>query len=502
MSRLLTSRKPLLAFAAGSLTGSAAYCLLTPPNRPSPLVPPQTKVAVAIQTDDDVLDAPPTTFANDIRFPTARHLWALQLGLPQTEQLQFRESYVASVNFKTRVPNWVLEHLTKETLKGNADRQGITFFADESVPSKFRAQNEDYWRSGFSRGHLVPAGNNKQSQQAMRDTFALSANIVPQDLDHNVWYWNRLELFVRDLTEKFDDVYVLSGPAWVPEEIPAPAVSTITDSSHALSSPSQSSSLVPTPPPPPTHDSVTSSPLSENPPPPTRTRWVNTAAPTHQIRYPVTNKTQVAVPTHLFKAVLAVREGRDTPQLLPSPDDAGDAPPPLPMLTPDVQSSQQDVSPTLTPPQPPTYHFAAFLIPNKPIPENTPFTDFQTTRTELEKVVGFEVFPNLANALWAGDSGDVGDVDVGGDDNNDGTIAYSTLQPRVESLCAHPGSCIMISPANHRLYFFTRALRNARDLARFERTVGKVLASDAVPDVEFMEMLARRVEEIEEDGGI
>ena len=48
-----------------------------------------------------------------------------------------------------------------------------------------------------------------------QDTFYLT-NIVPQDIDNNGGYWNRLEVWCRDLTKKYSDVWVISGPLWLP----------------------------------------------------------------------------------------------------------------------------------------------------------------------------------------------------------------------------------------------------------------------------------------------
>lgn len=49
----------------------------------------------------------------------------------------------------------------------------------------------------------------------MSDTFYLS-NIVPQDIDNNAGFWNRFEMYCRDLTNKFDHVRVFSGPLFLP----------------------------------------------------------------------------------------------------------------------------------------------------------------------------------------------------------------------------------------------------------------------------------------------
>lgn len=49
----------------------------------------------------------------------------------------------------------------------------------------------------------------------MNKTFFLS-NILPQDLDNNGRYWNLMEIYSRNLVKKFKDVYVVSGPLFLP----------------------------------------------------------------------------------------------------------------------------------------------------------------------------------------------------------------------------------------------------------------------------------------------
>jgi len=48
--------------------------------------------------------------------------------------------------------------------EGSANRKHIQFKADPSVPTMFSASNLDYLGSGWSRGHMSPAGDNKNSQ--------------------------------------------------------------------------------------------------------------------------------------------------------------------------------------------------------------------------------------------------------------------------------------------------------------------------------------------------
>ncbi len=73
---------------------------------------------------------------------------------------------------RTRNPAWVAEHITPASLlANNGDRKHSTFVEDESIPSKFRAKLHDYFRSGYDRGHQVPAADAKWSQAALDQTF-------------------------------------------------------------------------------------------------------------------------------------------------------------------------------------------------------------------------------------------------------------------------------------------------------------------------------------------
>ena len=47
---------------------------------------------------------------------------------------------------------------------GDANRKHSKFKPDPSVPVMFSAHNSDYLGSGWSRGHMSPAGDSKQSQ--------------------------------------------------------------------------------------------------------------------------------------------------------------------------------------------------------------------------------------------------------------------------------------------------------------------------------------------------
>ncbi|KAK0483289.1 hypothetical protein IW261DRAFT_937780 [Armillaria novae-zelandiae] len=139
-----------------------------------------------------------------------------------------RKAYVAAYDRRLRHPAWTAEHLTlaslgKSTLapsesSESGDRSKSTFIEDESIPVPFRARLQDYFRSGYDRGHMVPAADAKFSQEAMNETFYLS-NIAPQVGDgFNRHYWAYLEDWCRRLTGSFADVYVFTVPLYLPRK--------------------------------------------------------------------------------------------------------------------------------------------------------------------------------------------------------------------------------------------------------------------------------------------
>ncbi|KAK0448377.1 uncharacterized protein EV420DRAFT_856610 [Desarmillaria tabescens] len=156
-----------------------------------------------------------------------------------------RKAYVAAYDRRLRHPAWTAEHLTlaslgKSTLvpsesSESGDRSKSTFIEDESIPVPFRARLQDYFRSGYDRGHMCvalvihsnlvltrmkgfPRPTAKFSQEAMNETFYLS-NIAPQVGDgFNRHYWAYLEDWCRRLAGSFADVYVFTVPLYLPRK--------------------------------------------------------------------------------------------------------------------------------------------------------------------------------------------------------------------------------------------------------------------------------------------
>lgn len=124
-----------------------------------------------------------------------------------------KAGYTVSYNVETKNPNWVAWHLTADHTEGSYKRKGIDFRPDEDAPAP-QVDTYDYMQSGFDRGHMCPAADNKWSQEAMEDCF-LMTNMCPQIHALNSGLWNTLENQCRSWAKKYGDIYIVSGPIFL-----------------------------------------------------------------------------------------------------------------------------------------------------------------------------------------------------------------------------------------------------------------------------------------------
>jgi endonuclease G len=198
-------------------------------------------------------------------------------------------------NDTLRIPNWVAYHLTRKNLGGRAQRRN-DFHDDESLePEEARSLPKDYVGSGFDKGHLAPAEDFTRSRKAMSTSFLMS-NMSPQYHATNGGVWAKLEAAVRAMVKDEGEAWVVSGDAFLPAK-------------------------------------------GET------TRWV--------IRK---GERRVAIPTHLFKALLA----RD---------------------------------------QDGVWTAYAFLVPNARVSQGKPPREYLMSVDALEKETGWDFFPLLDDSL-------------------------------------------------------------------------------------------------------
>ena len=118
--------------------------------------------------------------------------------------------YVVSYDEASRIPVWVAYELTEEETYGTFSRDGKDFRPDENDRA-VQADDYDYRGSGWSRGHMAPAGDFQWDDFAMWDTFNYT-NCCPQDERLNNGSWNTLEKRVRNWARQFGSVFVVTGP--------------------------------------------------------------------------------------------------------------------------------------------------------------------------------------------------------------------------------------------------------------------------------------------------
>ncbi|XP_003690946.1 endonuclease G, mitochondrial [Apis florea] len=222
----------------------------------------------------------------------------MKYGFPGLDHVRSYEDFVLSYDRRNRVAHWVFEHLNKEKLQANQEisRSKCEFKSDPSIHPFFRAENNDYKGSGYDRGHLAAAGNHKCAQKHIDETFFLS-NISPQvGVGFNRDSWNRLEKYVRHLTKIYKDVYVCTGPLYLPK-------------------------------------------IEAN--------------GKKYVRYEVIGTNHVAVPTHFYKIVVG-----------------------------ETHDSKLEME--------------AFVMPNTPIDDNTPLTNFQVPPESIERAAGLLFFDKIS----------------------------------------------------------------------------------------------------------
>ena len=129
-----------------------------------------------------------------------------------SEEVIFHSAYTISYNPQTLTANWVAYELTADETDGPWSRKGFNFMPDPDYTG-LQADHGDYKGSGYSRGHLAPAGDMKWDSTAMAESFYYT-NCIPQDKALNNGKWNQLEMKTRSWAQQFGKVFVVTGPVF------------------------------------------------------------------------------------------------------------------------------------------------------------------------------------------------------------------------------------------------------------------------------------------------
>ena len=133
-------------------------------------------------------------------------------GLPVAKDRQamvYHKAYTLEYSEQHEQARWTAHMLTRNRVGGDIQRDPI-FYEDPAVETG-SANHEDYRKSGYSRGHMVPAGDMKWDATAMMESNYYS-NMTPQLADLNNGAWNRVENKVRQWAKEYDTLYIFTGP--------------------------------------------------------------------------------------------------------------------------------------------------------------------------------------------------------------------------------------------------------------------------------------------------
>jgi len=141
---------------------------------------------------------------------------SISLKYPEANPVLERKGYTIAYDGRAKTALWVYEELTQDSVNGDAKRLNY-YLVDPDIPNIIQPKEKDYEDSGFHLGHLSPAADHYSSEEAMRESFYIS-NMSPQVPQFNKGYWKSFEKHVRDLTNEYDVVRVVTGPLYLPHE--------------------------------------------------------------------------------------------------------------------------------------------------------------------------------------------------------------------------------------------------------------------------------------------
>lgn len=171
-------------------------------------------VGINRRRGDDNAQAATTVSEETTINPSARHYEGLdrvRIKGDNPSQEKDYEGFRLSFNKDTKTPNWVAWELTNREAQASEQSRSNNFWQDPNLYGC--PDTDDYKRSGYDRGHMCPAADQKWSAQAMNDCFVM-ANMCPQDHNLNGRAWKTLETKEREWAQRDSALVIVAGPIY------------------------------------------------------------------------------------------------------------------------------------------------------------------------------------------------------------------------------------------------------------------------------------------------
>lgn len=143
-----------------------------------------------------------------------------EVGYPewnQEAQVVEHKAMVLGYSEEHEQAAWVSHIILPDIETGNVSRTND--FRQDKLVTTGSSAKDDYWNSGYDRGHLAPSADFRWSHVALSESYFYS-NMAPQLPELNREKWAELEDLIRDyVIDKHEQVYVVTGGV-LAEELP------------------------------------------------------------------------------------------------------------------------------------------------------------------------------------------------------------------------------------------------------------------------------------------
>lgn len=114
------------------------------------------------------------------------------------------------------LPVYIAWDVTRDDI-GSVKREPSMPFRVDPRLGPDAVRSSDYNRTGYHRGHMVPAADRSSSLAAMRETFIMS-NVCPQRPALNTGEWKHFENYERVCALRLGRVHIRVAPIFIHED--------------------------------------------------------------------------------------------------------------------------------------------------------------------------------------------------------------------------------------------------------------------------------------------
>lgn len=166
----------------------------------------ETQLFSVKKSEQDII-----TQLEDLKLQRVRRDLQLR-GLPKQEEGKLIINHSAMSicwDDEYNVAKWVAHIITPDIINGIQSRSND--FRKDTLLRKQTADKNDYWDSGFDRGHLAPSADFRWSKKALSESYFYS-NMAPQKPELNRERWADLEDKLRKYVAEYNEqLYVVTG---------------------------------------------------------------------------------------------------------------------------------------------------------------------------------------------------------------------------------------------------------------------------------------------------